>query len=116
VIALGILVGGLAIWGLSNIANETTFEPIRNVEIIEPTQPSEEELRRMEWEKEAEEVRQQHIKVREMEHQVSQLRDTRAQVKAQKESEIKALKENLANELKLLDAEIKAVEIELGVH
>jgi hypothetical protein len=84
-------VGGLAIWGLSNIANETSYDPIRNVEVIEPAQPSEEELRRMEWEKEAEEVKAQHLKKKELEHERSVLLE---EVK-ERETRIKELEKEL---------------------
>jgi hypothetical protein len=86
-------VGGLAVWGLSNIANETSYDPIKvdTVEVIEPAQPSEEELRRMEWEKEAEEVKAQHLKKKELEHERSVL----LQEVKEREARIKELEKEL---------------------
>jgi hypothetical protein len=71
---------------------EYVSEPVEIME-VEVT-PTEEELRRLEWEREAEEVRQQHIRVRELEHQAEVLRGQR----------------------KELDEQIKAIELELGTH
>jgi hypothetical protein len=92
-IIIGILVGILALWSLSNIASETSFEPIKTdtVEVIEPAQPSEEELRRIEWEKEAEAVKAQHLKKKELEHE----RATLLEEVKERETRIKELEKEL---------------------
>lgn len=97
--------GILGLWSLSNIANETTFEPITTdtVEVLEPTQPTEEELRRMEWEKEAEQIRLRHLEKLEREHQFA---DTEAQTK-QQQAELDAQIEAIKEQKKQLDKEFE---------
>jgi hypothetical protein len=60
------------------------------LETVEVT-PTEEELRRLEWEKEAEEVKARHLKKKELEHERSVLLD---EVK-ERETRIKELEKEL---------------------
>jgi hypothetical protein len=91
IIAVAVVIGMVVILQTRDTM-EYIAEPVDVLE-VEVT-PSEEELRRLEWEKEAEEVRQQHIRVRELEHQAEVLRGQR----------------------KELDEQIKAIELELGTY
>ncbi len=54
---------------------------------VEVIQPSEEELRRMEWEKEAEEVKANHLRKKELEHERSLLQ-SEVEAKEKRISEI----------------------------
>jgi t-SNARE complex subunit (syntaxin) len=85
-------VGVLVVWALVNTSSVEHFEQTKeHLEIIEPAQPTEEELRRMEWEKEAEEVKAQHLKKKELEHERSVLLE---EVK-EREARIKELEKEL---------------------
>jgi TolA-binding protein len=93
IIIAGIVVLGMAVmFSLSATTEYVAPEALEIEEVI--VEPSEEELRRLEWEKEAEEVRQRHIRVRELEHEAEVLREQR----------------------NLLNDKIKEIEKELGVY
>jgi hypothetical protein len=92
-IAIVALIIATALWGLSNVTSKTSVQgDLEPVEVMEVTQVSEEELRRLEWEKEAEEVKAQHLKKKELEHERSVL----------------------LNEIKERETRIKELEKELG--
>jgi len=68
---------------------EYKAEPVL-IETVEVT-PTEEELRRLEWEKEAEEVKAQHLKKKELEHE----RATLLEEVKERETRIKELEKEL---------------------
>ena len=98
--------GILGLWALINTSSVEHFEPINTdtVEVLEPAQPSEEELRRMEWEKEAEEIRLRHLEKLEREHQFA---ETEAQTK-QKQTELDAQIKEIEAKKKETQAEFEA--------
>ncbi len=68
-IVVTIIIGGWFFFqAQSTIVTESVTE-----DTVEVVAPSEEELRRMEWEKEAEEVKANHLRKKELEHERSLL-------------------------------------------
>jgi anti-sigma-K factor RskA len=88
IIAVAVVIGMVVILQLQH-STEYVAEPVEIME-VEVT-PTEEELRRMEWEKEAEEVKARHLKKKELEHERSVLLD---EVK-ERETRIKELEKEL---------------------
>jgi hypothetical protein len=90
IIIAGIVVLGMAvIFSLSATTEYVAPEALEIEEVI--VEPSEEELRRLEWEKEAEEVKARHLKKKELEHERSVL----LQEVKERETRIKELEKEL---------------------
>jgi hypothetical protein len=88
-IAVAVVIGMVVMLSIVPDRIEYNAELIE-LETVEVT-PTEEELRRLEWEKEAEEVKARHLKKKELEHERSVLLD---EVK-ERETRIKELEKEL---------------------
>ena len=67
-IVVTIIIGGWFFFQSDTIVTENVTE-----DTVEVKQPTEEELRKLEWEKEAEEVKANHLRKKELEHERSLL-------------------------------------------
>jgi predicted RNase H-like nuclease (RuvC/YqgF family) len=90
IIIAGVVILGMAVMFSLSETTEYVAPEVLEIEEVEVT-PTEEELRRLEWEKEAEEVKAQHMKKKELEHERSVLLE---EVK-EREARIKELEKEL---------------------